>query len=386
MARTVSSHSGLGLSARVNPASALKVVPACSSRRRTVALSLIAHGVQLRPPRRSDVDEDLADGVVLDGGVGLRRLLQREVVQRQPGVLTDPDGPVQHGGGDVLDALRLGGRRGGVQQHELPAGVGHHRRAHRQRQRLLVVVGVDGHRAVGRHGLDVDVGVRGGGDLDDRGHAVGRDLADLGHDVLLGVGDDVVGAGGGRQLRLLGAADGGDDGGVRPVGELDRGVADGAGAAADQHGAAGQGARPEPLRPALGDREAAVGGDERDAQRGAEVEGGDVGQRHDLSGRHDGVLLRGAVRAAVGGLPDPHPQALQRLLDAGSDRVDHPGAVLVGHLRGLDRRPGPAAASALPVGGVHPGAHDPDPDLARARARAPSRSTRRRTSGSPVRS
>jgi hypothetical protein len=45
-------------------------------------------------------------------------------------------------------------------------------------------------------------------------YAVRSDAADLSDRILLFVVDDVIGSGGTRELRLLGAADGGDGGGV----------------------------------------------------------------------------------------------------------------------------------------------------------------------------
>ena len=99
-------------------------------------------------------------------------------------------------------------------------------------------------------------------------------------------------------------------------------------------------------------------------EAGAEVERRDVRQQHDVAGRHDGVLLRGAAGGTqVRRLPDPDPQTQQRRLDALPDRVDHPGAVLVRHLRRVDGGARLAAATRLPVGRVDPGAVDPDPHL-----------------------
>ena len=60
----------------------------------------------------------------------------------------------------------------GVDQHELPAGVGHHQRADRQRQRRAAVVGVDRDRAVQPDHPGVDLRVGRGGHLDDRVDAV----------------------------------------------------------------------------------------------------------------------------------------------------------------------------------------------------------------------
>ena len=66
------------------------------------------------PASGGDVDEHLADGAVLHGLVGGGGLGEREDVQRQPGLLADPDRAVEHGGVDVLDARAPWPARGSV--------------------------------------------------------------------------------------------------------------------------------------------------------------------------------------------------------------------------------------------------------------------------------
>jgi hypothetical protein len=67
-----------------------------------------------------------------------------------------------------------------------------------------------------------------------------------------------------------------------------------------------------------------------------------------------------AVGALIGGQGQPYPVADVEVLDAGSDGVHHAGAVSIGpdfRKRQRVARYGPAER--LPVGGVHPGDHDP---------------------------
>ena len=142
---------------------------------------------------------------------------------------------------------------------------------------------------------------------------------------------------------------------------------------------------PSRRRPVLGHGQAPVRGQERHPEAGAEVERRDVGQQHHVPGRHDGVLLRGAAGGTqVGRLPDPDPQAQQRRLDALPDGVDHPGAVLVRHLRRVDGDAGLAAASRLPVGRVDARSGGSAPAPRPVPARAPAARPGVRTSGSPV--
>jgi hypothetical protein len=94
-----------------------------------------------------------------------------------------------------------------------------------------------------------------------------------------------------------------------------------------------------------------MGGDRRDTDAGSEVEVCARREREDAFSRHDGELLGGAsCRAAVTGNGDPHPIAHGEAGNTDADRVDHAGAVVVGHRR----LRGPAAvytAARLPVRG-----------------------------------
>ena len=135
--------------------------------------------------------------------------------------------------------------------------------------------------------------------------------------------------------------------------ELDRGVADRPGTALDQHGPPGQGAGVEPVRHRLADGEAAVRGEERDAERGAELVGRAGRQQHGLPRGHDRVLGRGAPRPPVRRLPQPDPLADQHRVDPVADRVDDAGAVVVRHLPPRRRRwravaAGPSSRSGSP--------------------------------------
>ena len=82
--------------------------------------------------------------------------------------------------------------------------------------------------------------------------------------------------------------------------------------------------------------------------------------------RHEGVLLRRTFDPLVRRLPDPDPKPEQGLLHPGTDGVDDAGTVLVRHLGRVDRDSRPGGAPGLPVGGVDPGAVEPDPHLPRA--------------------
>ena len=117
----------------------------------------------------------------------------------------------------------------------------------------------------------------------------------------------------------------------------------------------------QPPRAVLGDGQGPVRGDRGDAQACADVEPGVLRQRKDPFGRQDGELLGcPAVGALVGGQGQPDPVTDVEVLDAGADGVHHTGAVLIGHdFREGQRLARFGAAARLPVGGVHPGDHDP---------------------------
>lgn len=83
----------------------------------------------------------------------------------------------------------------------------------------------------------------------------------------------------GRQRLLLGGADGGDDAGTGPPGQLYGGMADRSGAARDKHRSAGEGSGLQPRRPALRHRERAVCGDRRHPEARPHVETDGIGQR-----------------------------------------------------------------------------------------------------------
>ena len=88
----------------------------------------------------------------------------------------------------------------------------------------------------------------------------------------------MVGSRPGGQLSLLRTADGGDDRGVGPPGQLNAGAADRSGPTGDQHRATLQRPRTQSGRPVLGHGQAAVGGHERHSETRTEVEAGPVGE------------------------------------------------------------------------------------------------------------
>ena len=202
--------------------------------------------------------------------------------------------------------------------------------------------------------------------LDDRVHAVGRQLLDRRGGVDGAVVDDVVGAGGGGQRSLRRAAHRRDDRRPGPAGQLDGGVPDRSGPAGDEHGAAGQAARRQPRRIGVALGQGAVGGEGRDAEAGTDVERRRVRQRDGLAGRQHEGLLGCAVAAPPRGLPHPHPLADARRIDSVADGVDDAGTVLVRHPLGERPRRSRPAEAGLPVGGVDAGHVDPNPHLARS--------------------
>ncbi len=159
-----------------------------------------------------------------------------------------------------------------------------------------------------------------------------------------------MGTGRARQRDLDGAADRGDYTRSGPAGELNGRVADSAGAARHQHGGTPQGAGRDTPRSAVMNGQRAVGGQGRDAQGGAEFERSMVGQGDGMPVGDECVLLCRPPGPLPRGLPDPHPLSDPLRVDLRTDGIDHPGAVLVGHLLVHALRQRPSAAT--PVGGV----------------------------------
>src|SRR5918999_709490 len=138
------------------------------------------------------------------------------------------------------------------------------------------------------------------------------------------------------------------------------GRAPGAGGAGDEHRGAGHWSVRE---------HRAMGGQARDAEAGALLEGDTLGQRDRLVARHDGVLGRGAEGAV--GLRAVAPDALAdaRRRRAGADGVDLARAVAVGdYARVWHRRSQPALAF-LDVAAVDAGRAHADANLGGAGSR-----------------
>ena len=236
------------------------------------------------------------------------------------------------------DRIRPGGVGHGVKQHVLPARVEGHEGAYRHGDLVARGAGVRGDDAVWGEHVHVDPGIAGRRHLRDDVNPARDYPADLGHDVLRPVVDQVLRSRGGGQRCLLRAADGGEHGGAGPAGELDGRVADRAGAARDEHRPAGQCARLESPGAVLVHTERAVRGDEWHAEASAEFERRAVRQRHGPHRRQHDVLLGGAARTLMRGQPQPDPLVHAGHVHPVADRVDHARAVLVRHLLGeLDR-------------------------------------------------
>ena len=114
----------------------------------------------------------------LDGGVRLRRLLERVVVHRQAVLVPDPEGAVDQRGGDVLGCRAQRRLTDGVEQHPLEARVGGEGLAHAEGDLVTAVVRIDRDRPAGLDHLDVEAQVLRGGDLDDDVDPVRGELAD----------------------------------------------------------------------------------------------------------------------------------------------------------------------------------------------------------------
>ena len=142
-----------------------------------------------------------------------------------------------------------------------------------------------------------------------------------------------------------------------PFGELHGIVADGAGAAGDQHGLS---------RDRAVAKQAAPRGHAGNAERGACRERQIVRQRrHQMFGERN-IFSRGAEGAAVAlAVEQPDPLADLQARDAVADLVDDPGAVAVrNHARIFHRAI--AAAAAADIGGIDAGRLQPHADFARA--------------------
>ena len=163
------------------------------------------------------------------------------------------------------------------------------------------------------------------------------------------------------------AAHRGEDGRVRPPGELDRGIADGPRATGHQDGPPAQGARPEPGRAVLGHGQAAVGGQERDPQAGPQVVRRRIGQRHHVrlpgARRTPGRCRRQGRRCAASHTHTRRPTRAEST--PAPTASTSPAPSWLGTWGGSTAAPGAAAATGLPVGRVHPGAMEPDPHLPR---------------------
>ena len=133
-------------------------------------------------------------------------------------------------------------------------------------------------------------------------------------------------------------------------------MADRAGAAVHEHR--------QPLDRAVGVQQP-VRGDERDAEPGAEVEAGAVGQADDLRGREGDVLRRAAAAALPLRVVGPDALADAGRVDALADGLDLPRPVLVRRDR-LVRGRAVEPFAGLPVRRVDAGDADADEHLARA--------------------
>ena len=140
------------------------------------------------------------------------------------------------------------------------------------------------------------------------------DLGDRLGEVDVAVEDHVIGAGGARELGLLGGSDRGEHLGAQALGDLDQEQADAAGTGVDETAAA--------RREWIGVGGEVVGGHALERDGSGHVEVDDVGHAHDpVGGRHDG---RG-VRARTAG--PRHPVTGRETVDTGAGRHDGAGAL-----------------------------------------------------------
>jgi hypothetical protein len=111
-----------------------------------------------------------------------------------------------------------------------------------------------------------------------------------------------------------------------------------------------------------------VRGHSGDPEARANLHRGCVWQSHRLTARDDNQLLRRAVRALPGRLPEPDALSDSAFRDAIANGIDRPCAVMVGDefwKRKLGA--GMAPAARLPVGGIHTRDLHLDPHLTRSR-------------------
>ena len=131
-------------------------------------------------------------------------------------------------------------------------------------------------------------------------------------------------------------------------------MADAAGAAGDQRGAAG---------PETRHRDGMGGGHRGDAEAGAFGKARVVGELDRERLRQGDVFRGGAEGALPLAVPGPDALADPARRDAAADRVDDPGRIAVGN-DARKRDFAGASLARLHVGGIDPGGRDPHADLA----------------------
>ena len=230
-----------------------------------------------------------------------------------------------------------------------------------ERDLVAAVVGVDGDRAARRHERRSAPRWRPGATSTTMSTPPGASSRMSAAASCAAVVHHVVGARGRGQRRLLRAADRGDHGRAGPAGELDRGVADRARAAATSTVAPGA-ARPAPSRAGRPRR--------RSAPRCAVIAGtprlAPSSKRRRRAGarpaRRAGPRTPGRCRPpGQAASQTPHPLADRGPIDALADRVDHAGAVVVRDTSG--RRPGPPRPRLFQSVGFTPETTHLDPHL-----------------------
>ena len=261
-------------------------------------------------------------------------------------------------GADVGGPLVQDGLGHAVQQHEPEHDAGAHAGPDGQ-HRVLGFGRVAGHHGARPGDGQVQLEVRAERYLDDAVH-----LPDRGGDqpsrIGVGVVHDVAGAGLPGQLGLDRGADGrGHAGCPAPRGELDGEMPDRPGPAGHQD----RGVLDRPVR-----EHQVVRGQGGHAEAGPEFPGDAVRERHGAVLRDHRPFGGRPPAAPGGGEVQPYPLADPVLGPARADRVDHPGAILMGDLESVDGPRGHPGA-VLDVGGIDSRDVHPDPDLTRARFR-----------------